>query len=411
MWALTEGRDGRVAPVGQLIAVQRRRRGLSQAVLAGLVGRTEGWLSKVERGEIEIDRISVLLQIAEALRVPASTLMPGTMPEPSDVEHSAALHLRLALSGHDILVAMFADPPQRADLGSWEELDSELAACWRLVHAAEYVDLGERLPRLISALELTARDPAGGARGFRALAEVYQVTAAAMAKLQQTDVAWIAADRAVTAAERAGDELLPAAGDFRLAHAFLQGGRLQQAWRVVDVALQAIGRRADSDDRPEAISLWGALNLVGAVIACRMGDVSAADGCLAAAAAAAARLDGDRNDYHTEFGPTNVALHQVAVAVELGRSGEALRLASHIDAEALSAERRGRFLMDVARAHGQRRQAEEAVKALEEAEALTPEQVGTHRVVHELLISLIRGERRRPNQPLRELARRIGVLR
>jgi len=180
---LTEGRDGRVAPVGQLIAVQRRRRGLSQAVLAGLVGRTEGWLSKVERGEIEIDRISVLLQIAEALRVPASTLMPGTMPEPSDVEHSAALHLRLALSGHDILVAMFADPPQRADLGSWEELDSELAACWRLVHAAEYVDLGERLPRLISALELTARDPAGGARGFRALAEVYQVTAAAMAKL------------------------------------------------------------------------------------------------------------------------------------------------------------------------------------------------------------------------------------
>jgi transcriptional regulator with XRE-family HTH domain len=409
---LPEGREARVAPVGELIRAQRRRRGLSQAVLAGLLGRSEGWLSKVERGEIEVDRISVLLRIAEVLRVPASALMPGTLPELSDVEHSAALHLRLALSGHDILVAMFADPAQRVTRGRpRRDLDAELAMCWRLVHAAEYVELGERLPQLISALELAARDPAGSPRGFVALAEVYQVTAAAMAKLHQTDVAWIAADRAVTAAERAGDALLAAAGDFRLAHAFLQGDRLQQAWRVVDVALQALRPRVDSDGRLEAISLWGALNLAGAVIACRMGDIQASDGCLRHASGAAARLGGDRNDYHTEFGPTNVALHEVAVAVELGRSGEALRLAKKIDAKALSPERRARLLMDVARAHGQRRQADEAVKVLEEAEALTPEQVGTHRVVHQLLQSLIRGERRRPNQPLRDLARRIGVLR
>ena len=83
------------------------------------------------------------------------------------------------------------------------------------------VELGERLPQLISSLELAAREPAGDPGGFVALAEGYQVTAAAMAKLHQTDVAWIAADRAVTAAERAGDALLAAAGDFRLAHAFL----------------------------------------------------------------------------------------------------------------------------------------------------------------------------------------------
>jgi hypothetical protein len=83
------------------------------------------------------------------------------------------------------------------------------------------VELGERLPQLISSLELAAREPAGGPGGFVALAEGYQVTAAAMAKLHQTDVASIAADRAVTAAERAGDALLAAVGDFRLAHAFL----------------------------------------------------------------------------------------------------------------------------------------------------------------------------------------------
>src|SRR5664280_3041852 len=101
-----------------------------------------------------------------------------------------------------------------------------------------------------------------------------------MAKLHETDVAWIAADRAVTAAERAGDARRAAAGDFRLAHAFLQGDRLQQAWRVVDVALQALRPRVDSDGRPEAISLWGALNAAGAVLASRMGDIQASDGCL-----------------------------------------------------------------------------------------------------------------------------------
>ena len=35
---------------GQRIARARRRRGLSQATLAGLVGRSESWLSQVERG-------------------------------------------------------------------------------------------------------------------------------------------------------------------------------------------------------------------------------------------------------------------------------------------------------------------------------------------------------------------------
>jgi ribosome-binding protein aMBF1 (putative translation factor) len=35
---------------GQRIARARWRRGLSQAVLAGLVSRSESWLSQVERG-------------------------------------------------------------------------------------------------------------------------------------------------------------------------------------------------------------------------------------------------------------------------------------------------------------------------------------------------------------------------
>jgi transcriptional regulator with XRE-family HTH domain len=55
--------------IGERIAFYRRRRGLSQVVLAHLVGRSEDWLSKIERGEREIRRLDVLADVARALRV------------------------------------------------------------------------------------------------------------------------------------------------------------------------------------------------------------------------------------------------------------------------------------------------------------------------------------------------------
>jgi hypothetical protein len=60
------------------------------------------------------------------------------------------------------------------------------------------------------------------------------------------------------------------------------------------------------------------------------------------------RIGQDRNDFDTEFGPTNVQLHRVAVATDLGDAGEALDVAKQIDATGLSAERQARLLVDVA---------------------------------------------------------------
>jgi hypothetical protein len=50
------------------------------------------------------------------------------------------------------------------------------------------------------------------------------------------------------------------------------------------------------------------------------------------------------------------------------------------------------------------------VRALEEAEALTPEQVRSHPMVREMVRDLLRGERRSVNPALRDLAQRVGVL-
>lgn len=61
-------------PIGERIAIYRRRRGLTQLVLAGLIGRSESWLSQVERGIRPIDRLSVLIDIAHVLKVNVTDL-------------------------------------------------------------------------------------------------------------------------------------------------------------------------------------------------------------------------------------------------------------------------------------------------------------------------------------------------
>jgi glutamate/tyrosine decarboxylase-like PLP-dependent enzyme len=127
-----------------------------------------------------------------------------------------------------------------------------------------------------------------------------------------------------------------------------------------------------------AIELPGNYDLVVAVIAGREGDRAAARQCVTTARRIAKRLRRDRNDYNTEFGPTNVELHAVAVAVDLGHAGGALDLAASVDASKLSAERQARFLVDVGRAHAQRRHVGEATAALLEAEQLAPEHVRGH---------------------------------
>ncbi|HEY3685761.1 MAG TPA: helix-turn-helix transcriptional regulator [Streptosporangiaceae bacterium] len=67
--------------VGRRIAENRRRRGLSQSVLAGLIGRSESWLSQVERGKRRIDAHSVLLRMSEILGVDTAKLTASDAEE------------------------------------------------------------------------------------------------------------------------------------------------------------------------------------------------------------------------------------------------------------------------------------------------------------------------------------------
>lgn len=394
--------------LGRKIAAERRRRGLSQPELARMIDRSVAWVSQVERGVRKVDRMSVLENLAAVLGVPLAELA-AEAPVVAAVseEPPGAGGLRLVLAGVHSLRAMLDGHRSPA----MSTLRARTRKAWDLTHAGRYTELTELLGGLVPDLETAARAVPEDqqAEVFELMAVTYQACSAALAKLGEPEAAWIAADRSMTAAERAGNAMLVAAGAFRLVFVFLTARHYDQAEETARTAADALRRKADEDD-PEAMSLWGGLTLQRAVVAARLNDPDTAYGQLDLARQVAARLGEGRNDYDTEFGPANVGVHEIAVAVDLGDAGRALRVASTVDASGLSAERRARMLIDLARAHAQRRQVRDAIAALQEAETITPEQVGGHDVVRQLVSDLLTMQDP-PASELRDLAGRLGMAR
>jgi transcriptional regulator with XRE-family HTH domain len=373
-----------------------------------MVDRSVAWVSQVERGVRKVDRMSVLEALAAALDVPLAELA-AEAPVVAAVteEPPGAGGLRLVLSGAYALRAML-DGRRTPAIGT---LRTKARKAWDLTHAGRYTELTDLLRSLVPDLETAARSVPEEQRAevSELLATTYQACSAALAKLGEPEAAWIAADRAMAAAERAGNPMLVAAGAFRLVFVFINARHYDQAEETARTAAEALWPMADQGD-PRAMSLWGGLMLQRAVIAAHVNDPDTAYGDLERASQIAVRLGEGRGEYNTEFGPANVRLYEIAVAVEVGDAGRALRAAASVDTTGLSAERQARMLIDVARAHAQRRQVHEAVAALVQAEAITPEQVRGHALVRQLVSDLLTMQDP-PATELRDLAKHLTTKR
>jgi hypothetical protein len=175
-------------------------------------------------------------------------------------------------------------------------------------------------------------------------------------------------------------------------------------------AARALEAKVSPRAEPELLSLYGAFHLVLVVAAARDNQRSDAHRYLDTARTIAEQLGEDRNDFGTEFGATNVAIHSVSIAVELGDAGQAIDLSRHVDAGKLSPERQSRYLLDLARAHAMRRQIGEALRALLDAERIAPEETRVHDLGRAVTRDLLQLAGPRPRAELRDLAERSGVL-
>lgn len=405
--------DPRDRAFGKRVADLRKDRGLTQQQLAAMLnGRTSGWMSQVERGIQPVRRMDVLQEIADALGVSTQALDPSApvpAPSPPAEVHSNDLDgARLVISGHPALGALLGTEP--VETVPLDRLSEQVDEMWELTHQARFAEVSEMVTGLVPQLEQAVRTvpQADKPRTYRLLAGAYQALAAAFARQGDSRASWVSADRAVTAAELSGDVLLVFAGVYRMVHAFVRLGNKSEAEHAVRAAVDALSQRTDLG--PEGLSVLGSLRLAKALVHARSGQRTEAREELGKARLVAEQLGEDRNDYHLEFGPTNVAIQSVSTAVDLGDAGEALDVGQTIDASSLSPERRGRLLMDLGRAHAQRRHLGDAVACLLRAEEVSPETVRTHTAVRQAVkeLVLLAG----PNAPreLMELAERTSAM-
>jgi transcriptional regulator with XRE-family HTH domain len=396
-------------PIGDRIAIYRRRRGISQTVLAGLVGRSESWLSQVERGTRSVDRLSVLIDIAKALHVDVVVLtgQPFSLGPNGSPELDRLGTIRTAL-----LEARLVEPavPGEVDLTALTEAAHEVHS---LYQAARYRDAAALVPLLIRHGEQTVASTSSNdqQRAEVALSEIYAATAAILSRVGATELASLAADRCISHARLAGREDLALMGLYRLSQASLRAGRSEDAHRLAASAATQIANQTDIG--PELASLQGGLVLTSVIAAARADDRRDTLLRLRQAETIANQVGGDRNDYWTAFGPTNVRLHATSAAVELGDPDDAIRQGETVDpnnfGEGLLG-RRCQVHIDLAWAYAQRRNDPAAVLSLLEAERFAPEVLRFNVTARELIRECLRRERRSAIPHLRGLAERTGVL-
>ena len=177
-------------PAGQRIARARRRRGLSQAALAGLVGRSESWLSQVERGKRGVDSHAVLTRLAAILHVDIAEVSDNGgdgADAPRLYPHAAQIEQAM-MDYHGLGASITGEDAER--LPSAAHLREMARSAYRGYQATRYEATGCLLPRLIRGVEMASRiqGPATPAIcGVRALA--YDTVAAVLNRIGEPALA------------------------------------------------------------------------------------------------------------------------------------------------------------------------------------------------------------------------------
>lgn len=396
--------------IGDRIAAYRKRRGLSQVVLAGLVGRSESWLSQVERGVREVDSLTAIRDLASALKVSVDALIGSPLTSISlDAEHRSADPVRRYLDGYtQLLTAPQISTETAAELAASAE---QLSADYQ---SARYDQALEATPPLLAAVD-ALRHVDDSAEAIHAYIAVYVIAAKTLHKVGENRLAALAADRAATIASQpntaAVDQGLAAR---EVVLGLLYAGQAGAAEALaVDMATTLQAAPHEDSDEPAVLSLRGSLLLLAAVIAARNNERYEALDRLAQAEQLAIQLGVDANHCWTAFGPTNVAIHAVSVATALGDAGEAARLFHHVDVDNLPpglTSRRAQLHVDMAWAYTQSRRDAEATLQLLEAEHVAPQLIRYHPAIRESIRELLTRSRAGGTGILHDLAIRAGIL-
>ncbi|MUN41250.1 XRE family transcriptional regulator [Actinomadura sp. NEAU-AAG5] len=320
------------------------------------------------------------------------------------------------LEGVEAFAAALAGYPGIGDSASpatlsMARLDAAVAAAKRNYQATKYSAVTRSLPALLADLRLACATYEGDARlQAEALsAEAHHVAASILLKLDHQGLAWVAADRSMQAARNSQDLTIIGSSARIITHALMNDGHHGAATKTASSYAERIDH--DTEHRtPDFLSVYGALLLRGAVAAGQRSDRHTAATLLDEAQAAGHELGGDHNHRWTAFGPTNVQLHRVNIALQLGDAGAAIQEARTIDLNHVPlTERKATLLIDTSRALTQWGKHEKAYDVLRFAHQLAPEEISARPAVHRTLRDLMATAPPSIKRQLQEFTTEIGV--
>ncbi|MER7988478.1 helix-turn-helix transcriptional regulator [Streptomyces noursei] len=395
---------------GQRLARIRMRRRWTQQRLATETGYSLSAVKAFEQGRRALDRPAVILAMCRALDCHPTEITGGpVIPPQSDLAGQAAV---AGVAAVRRAVLRHGRPTRPTDEEAASVNLVELRARTRAANsdrqAAKLTNAGEVLPALLRDLQVAAELSEGTAHRevYAMLATAYECAMQYLYKLGHVSDATLATERVVWSAEATGDPLRVLAAQWYDAGEFLNIGEHDEAGAIIDAALTALTRMPSPG--PEAVSLRGAFELKAALNHARAAEKDAADRHWRRAEAAAAELGGDRDDWHLQFGPTNVAIWGVSLPVELGHGRLAVERAKRVRLpETYSRERRSHHYIDVGRAHFYNGQRDQALDAFLQAERLAPQATRMHSGVRETVGTMLRTQKR---GQLAELGIRLGVV-
>ena len=284
---------------------------------------------------------------------------------------------------------------QSGAVSSLPDLERDVRVTFNVYQQGRFTSAASRASMLLADAQLAVRDctSADRPRAQRILALSYQAVASVLAKVGQSDLALLAAERGLNAAEVGGDPSVRASLIRCVAFTLHSTGRFESAMRLVESGADYLNSEAKINEAVP-LSVYGTLFLVGSMAAARFGDSSRTGDYLREASGAARRLGKDANHLWTAFGPTNVAIHRVNTSAELGNFSAVLGSGLSLNTEAVPPERRVRYLLDVARVYGMTGRKDDALFTMLQAERMAPDQVRQHYLSREVVTALARRDRK-----------------
>lgn len=397
--------------LGQRARMIRRRRGLSLKTAADLTGISKSYLSMLETGAKSFGRRGLIEDLANALgcAVADITGQPYTTPDREGTLAKAVV--RQIERGLD--EATLDDVPDQAPI-ALDELARWVDSAAQKRDSALYRPAGDGIDTALIDLQIHV---ATGAEPDRRRAAALLTQAAYHAFVLATTFGYLhlaqqAALRASEAARVAEQPELEAFAMFARAPSVARTGGRGRAIRILDGAIsEAEPLTVIRDEDTLGAETFGLLHLMGAHFAARNRDPDTAGEHLREARQVAA-ITGERNGLRQHFGPTNVAVWQVAVGAELGQPEAAERVENEpIAVELLgSADRHAALHFDLARcnAHAGGNRDVQALRHLDMADRLAPQRIRNDPIARDIALGLRRRARRRVWE-LDSLLRRFGV--